>query len=156
MNCSHFLGSCCYAFREEPAEGTRSSFLFHWKASQSATTFADKRKARPRTFGSLGKVFFFFFCNTYMHTAALGTTSAQRLLVIICLHQPSSQVPTQAAGFNRLCCERQPLGHPNPSKGQSQLGAGHSVTTTGQLQGSLLSPHLELGLFPTKSPRLLQ
>lgn len=45
-------------FREEPAEGTRSSFLFHWKASQSARAFADKRKALPRTFGSLGKVFF--------------------------------------------------------------------------------------------------
>lgn len=47
-------------FREQPAEGTRSSSLFHWKASQSARAFADKHKTLPRTFGSLGKGGFFF------------------------------------------------------------------------------------------------
>lgn len=57
----HFLGSCCYTFREEPAEGTRSSFASHWKASQSARAFADKPKALPRTFGSLGKFYFSSF-----------------------------------------------------------------------------------------------
>lgn len=88
MNCSTSWAAAV-TFREELAEGTRSSFAFHWKASQSARDFADEPKALPRTFGSLGKVY--FFC---MPTAALGTTSAQRLLVMICLHQLSSQAPT--------------------------------------------------------------
>lgn len=93
MNCSTFWAAAV-TFTEEAAERTRSSFALHWKASQSARAFADNPKALPRTFGSLGKFFFFFLflCNTYMPTAALGTTSAQRLLVIICLHQASSQV----------------------------------------------------------------
>lgn len=54
-------------FREEPTAGPRSGFLFHWKASQSARAFADKPKALPRTFGSLGKVLWVFFFLQYLH-----------------------------------------------------------------------------------------
>lgn len=60
MNCST-LWAAAVTFREEPAEGTRSSFASHWKASQSAGAFADKPKALPRTFGSLGKFYFSSF-----------------------------------------------------------------------------------------------
>lgn len=59
MNCSTFWAAAV-TFTEEAAERTRSSFALHWKASQSARAFADNPKALPRTFGSLGKFYFFF------------------------------------------------------------------------------------------------
>lgn len=135
-------------FIEGPAEGARSSSLFHWKAPQSVRAFADEWKALPRTFGSLGKVSFCCccFCNSYMH------------------NRISNKCP-KAPGYNVFASSFKPrlrdsmgytkrgnhLGHPHPSQGETQLGAGHSVTTAGQLH----SPHMELRLFPTRPLSLL-
>lgn len=97
MNCSTSWAAAV-TFREELAEGTRSSFAFHWKASQSARDFADKPKALPRTFGSLGKVYFVLHAHSSIRNNKCPKATSHDLFAPTC--QPSTHL---AAGFNRLC-----------------------------------------------------